>query len=80
MTTTDPDFEPIETQVRCGDCGERPVIRKYKDAESYRMTCACGGFAGVSYTSLEWLTAEFCNPYVSTGRPAPTRKPPEASA
>ncbi|WP_181861701.1 hypothetical protein [Haloplanus salinus] len=71
--------EDIETDARCGSCGERLKIRNYPGTNIYRATCgspvACQ--TAVYETTKEWLISEFCKPYESTGRPAPRRRVPQ---
>ena len=69
------DFEPFETDTRCPGCGERLKVEPNDNAG---FDALCGGCArskcGVRGTDVDWIRAEFCEPFVETGVPAPVAR------
>lgn len=66
------DFEPFETDTRCADCGQRLKVTPHETAGFDALCGGCGRWKkGVTATDLDWIKAEFCEPFVETGVPAP---------
>lgn len=69
------EFESFETDCRCPECGERLLVEPNSSAGFDALCRGCvRSKNGVRGTDLAWIEAELCEPFESTGVPAPVSR------